>query len=65
MTGFKTFQNVPLKIIPKEDRVKIKELAICQGGCNRLSKIANSPYKLCSTCIHKWRYYGYSCDGLT
>ena len=62
MTGFKTFQNVPLKIIPKEDRVKIKELAICQGGCNRLSKIANSPYKLCSTCIHKWRYYGYSCD---
>ena len=60
--GFKTFQNVPLNIILKEDRVKIKELAICQGGCNRLSKIANSPYQLCSTCVHKWRYYGYACD---
>ena len=60
--GFKTFQNVPLKITPKEDRVKTKTLAICQGGCNRLSKIENTTYQLCSTCSKKWRYYGYECD---
>jgi hypothetical protein len=62
MTGFKTFQNVPFKKIPKEDRVKMKGLAICQGGCNRLSKISNGLYQLCGTCSDKWRYYGYSCD---
>ena len=62
MTGFKKFQNVPLKIIPKEDRVKNGELGICQGGCNRLSKINNNTYQLCRTCISKWRYHGYECD---
>ena len=45
MMGFKTFQNVPLKIILKEDRIKKKVLAICQGGCNRLSKIINTTYQ--------------------
>jgi len=60
--AFKTFQNVPLKIIPKEDRVKLNSLAICQGGCNKLSKIGNTPYQLCNSCSPKWRYHGYSCD---
>jgi hypothetical protein len=60
--SFKKWQNVPLKIIPKEDRVKARELAICQGGCNKLSKIHNTTYQLCSTCGNKWRYHGYSCD---
>jgi len=62
MTGFKKFQNVPLKIIPKEDRVKTGTLAICKGGCNRLSKISNTTYQLCPTCGPKWTYHGYSCD---
>jgi hypothetical protein len=59
---FKTFQNVPFKKIPKKDRVKCQTLAICQGGCNRLSKITNTTYQLCFTCSYKWRYHGYSCD---
>jgi len=62
MTGFKTYQNVPLKIIPKEDRVKTGTLAFCQGGCNRLSKINSAAYQLCGTCSKKWLYHGYSCD---
>ena len=45
MMDFKTFQNVPLKIILKEDRVKQGVLKICQGGCNRLSKISNTIYQ--------------------
>jgi hypothetical protein len=59
---FKTYQNVPLKEIPIDDRLKNGELAICQGGCNRLSKINNTTYQLCRTCTKKWRYYGYECD---
>ena len=59
---FETWKNCPLPIIPKEDRVKQRELAICQGGCNKLSKIDNTTYQLCSTCGKKWRYHGYSCD---
>jgi hypothetical protein len=62
MMDFKTFQNVPLKIILKEDRVKQGVLKICQGGCNRLSKISNTIYQLCSTCTKKWRYHSYACD---
>jgi hypothetical protein len=60
--SFAKYQNVPLKIIPKEDRVKKGELSICQGGCNRLSKINNTTYQLCSTCSGKWTYHGYACD---
>jgi hypothetical protein len=61
MTGIKTYQNVPLKVIPKEDRVKTKTLAICHG-CNRLGKICNATYQLCSHCSKKWTHYGHSCD---
>ena len=60
--SFKKYQNVPFGVIPKEDRVQWHELAICQGGCNKLSKIANTTYQLCSTCSDKWRYYNYDCD---
>jgi ribosomal protein S14 len=60
--SFKKWQNVPLKIIPEGDRVKARELAICQGGCNKLSSIHTTPYQLCSTCGNKWRYHGHSCD---
>jgi len=60
--SFKTFHNVPLKEIPKENRVKQKELGICQGECNSIKPINNTTYQLCSTCGNKWRYHGYSCD---
>lgn len=59
---FETFKDVPFEIVPKENRVKAKELAICQGGCNSIKRIDNVPYQLCSTCSHKWRYHGHSCD---
>ncbi len=59
---FKSYQNVPFAEVPLPDRVKYKELAICQGGCNKLSPIHNTTYNLCSRCSDKWRYYGYSCD---
>ena len=62
MVGFKRFQNVPFNEIPKKDRVKQKTLAICQGGCNRLTKINNATYQLCGTCSNLWRYHGHSCD---
>jgi ribosomal protein S14 len=62
MVGFKKYQNVPFNEIPKKDRVKAKTLAICQGGCNRLSKINTTTYQLCLTCSGKWRYHGHSCD---
>jgi hypothetical protein len=63
MVGFKRFQNVPFNEIPKKDRVKKRtQLAICQGGCNRLFKIDNTTYNLCSTCATIWRYHGHSCD---
>lgn len=60
--SFKKWQNVPFGKIPKEDRVKARELAICQGGCNRLCKIDNTAYQLCKTCSGKWHYHSYSCD---
>ena len=59
---FKTFQNLPFKAIPTEDRVKKGDLAICQGGCYSIKKIDNATYQLCSTCTKKWRYHGYECD---
>ena len=59
---FKTFHNVPLEVIPKEDRFKKGDLAICQGGCYSIKKIDNTTYQLCSTCTKKWRYHGYECD---
>ena len=60
--SFKKFHNVPFKEIPKENRVRTQELAICQGGCNSIKKIYNIPYQLCGPCSHKWRYHGHSCD---
>jgi len=60
--SFKKFHNVPFNEIPKENRVKQRELGICQGGCNSIKPIDNIPYQLCSTCSYKWRYHGYSCD---
>jgi len=60
--SFKSFQNVPFKEIPKENRVKKGNLAICQGGCNSIKSIHNTTYQLCVTCSPKWRYHGYSCD---
>ena len=60
--SFKTFQNVPFKEIPEENRVKQRELAICHGGCNSIKSIHNTSYQLCGTCSNKWRYHGYSCD---
>jgi hypothetical protein len=60
--SFKTFQNVPFKKIPKENRVKARELAICHGGCNSIKSINNTTYQLCGYCSHKWRYHGHSCD---
>ena len=60
--SFKTFHNVPLKEIPKENRVKQKELGICQGECNSIKPINNTTYQLCGDCSSKWRYHGYSCD---
>jgi hypothetical protein len=59
---FETFKDVPFKIVPEENRVKQKELGICQGGCNSVKPIDNVPYQLCSNCSNKWRYHGYSCD---
>lgn len=59
---FKKYQNVSFKKILKEDGVKKGELAICQGGCNKLRKIHNTTYQLCISCSGKWRYHGYSCD---
>ena len=60
--SFKTFQNLPFKETPKENRVKVSNLAICRGGCNSIKRIDNATYQLCSTCGDKWRYYGRSCD---
>ena len=37
-------------------------MAICRGGCNRLSKIKNTTYQLCGTCVGKWHYHDYACD---
>ena len=60
--SFKKWQNIPFAEVPLQDRVKHKELAICRGGCNRLSKIKNTTYQLCSSCASRWRYHGHSCD---
>jgi len=59
---FESFKDVPLEIVPKENRVKVNELGICQGGCNSVKSIHNTPYQLCGNCSNNWRYYGYSCD---
>jgi len=60
--SFAKYQNVPFRKIPEEDRVKHNGLAICQGGCNRLSKMYDITYQLCATCSNRWRYHGHSCD---
>ena len=57
-----SFQNVPFEPVPKENRVKQKEVAICRGGCNRIKSISNTPFQLCSTCSKKWSYAGHNCD---
>jgi hypothetical protein len=62
LMSFKKYHNVPFKEIPEENRVKSKELAICQGGCNSIKRIENTTYQLCSNCSGKWRYHSHSCD---
>ena len=42
LMSFKKYHNVPFKEIPEENRVKSKELAICQGGCNSIKRIEPS-----------------------
>jgi hypothetical protein len=59
---FKTYQNVPLKEIPIDDRLKKHDIGICNGGCNCMKPIENTTYQLCRSCTVKWRYYGYECD---
>lgn len=60
--SFKTYENVPLKVIPIDERVKNKTVAICHGGCNCMKAIANTTYQLCRGCSDRWRYLGHSCD---
>ena len=62
MTGIKAYQNCSLPVIPLEERVKSRDLAICKGGCNRIMKISQTKYQLCSTCSSKHRYVGGLCD---
>ena len=58
----KAYQNCTLPVIPLEERVKSRDLAICKGGCNRIMQIAQTKYQLCSTCSQKHRYVGMVCD---
>lgn len=60
--SFKTYENVPLEVIPIDERVKNKTVAICHGGCNCMKTIANTTYQLCRGCSDRWRYLGHSCD---
>ena len=60
--SFKKWQNIPFKIIPEEDRVKYNGLAICRGGCNKMTVIVNTKYRMCGSCASRWRYHGHSCD---
>ena len=59
---WRKYDNLPFDEIPKEKRVKKRELAICQGGCNRYTAMNNMTYNLCSVCAKKWAYHGYECD---
>lgn len=56
------FANAPLQEIPKMNRVKFRELAICKGNCHSLRRIYNTTYQLCSTCSNCLRYQGFQCD---
>ena len=56
------WKNCPLPIIPKEERKTTREIAPCKGSCNKLTKIHNNKYQLCSTCAKKYRHYGVECD---
>ena len=59
---FAKWQNLPFAEVPRQDRVSSKAVAICRGGCNKIARIDNPTYQLCSGCSNKWRYHGYSCD---
>ena len=56
------WENCPLPLIEKSQRVKHKSLAPCRGGCNRYAPIEKVSYQLCNTCIPKYRYYDVPCD---
>jgi len=56
------WKNCLLPKIPKEERVKSRSLAICKGGCNRLMKIINITYQLCSKCHPRHLYFGEVCE---
>ena len=57
-----TWVQMPFDPVPKEQRVRTKELAPCKGSCHSLRPIHNTKYQLCSTCSKKYRYYGCECD---
>ena len=57
-----TFTHTDLAPLPKEQRVKSMELAICRGNCNSLRRIKNTEYQLCETCRVALSYKGVKCD---
>jgi len=57
-----SWKNCLLPKIPKEERVKMNELGICKGGCNRFTKIHNTPHQLCRSCVFLYRYFGEVCE---
>lgn len=56
------FAHTDLAPLPKEQRVKSMELAICRGNCNSLRRIKNTKYQLCETCRVALSYKGVKCD---
>lgn len=56
------FTHADLAQIPKEQRVKSMELAICRGNCHSLRRIKNTKYQLCSTCNPNFAFKGIMCD---
>ena len=58
----KPWTNCSLPIIPEKNRVRQLDLAICKGGCNRLTKITNTSRQMCGNCTEKRRYLGELCE---
>ena len=57
----KAWVNCPLPIIPKDERIKNRELGICKGGCNSLKQIYNAKYQLCANCRTRYQWFGAYC----
>jgi len=60
--NMKPFGKCPIQPVPEGSRLKKKEVGICRGGCNSLTKILNTTYQLCRECVDRQRYFGYECD---